>query len=245
MEADVFIHVAVAGARGKMGSVAVEAFSKSKDFEYVGGFAREADPRNWIYSSVDELLVERIPNVLLDFTTHPMSVEVAMKALSYGVRPVIGASGWSDDERDALARMAGERGIGAMIVPNFSAGAVLMMRFAEEAARYFHSAEIVEMHRIEKRDRPSGTALQTATRMERAGGKRPEIHSIRLPGMVAHQEVLFGSEGEVLTIRHDSFSRESFVPGMFAAVRAVMHVRGLVIGLDTILDEMKRRTSST
>ncbi|HKU80991.1 MAG TPA: dihydrodipicolinate reductase C-terminal domain-containing protein [Candidatus Tumulicola sp.] len=239
------MHVAVAGARGKMGRVAVEAFSSSKEFEYVGGFAREAEPAARVYASVDELLVERIPNVLLDFTTHPVSVEVAMKAVSYGVRPVIGASGWSDDERDALARLAGERGIGAMIVPNFSAGAVLMMRFAEEAARYFPSAEIVEMHRPEKKDKPSGTALQTATRMERAGGTRPPVHSVRLPGMVAHQEVLFGSAGEVLTIRHDSFGRESFVPGMFAAVRAVMHVRGLVIGLDTILDEMRRRSSST
>jgi 4-hydroxy-tetrahydrodipicolinate reductase len=228
-----------------MGRVAVEAFSASNEFDYVGGFAREADPDRRIYRSVDELLVERIPNVLLDFTTHPTSVEVAMKALSYGVRPVIGASGWTDDERDALARMAGERGIGAMIVPNFSAGAVLMMRFAEEAARYFHSGEIVEMHRLEKKDRPSGTSLQTATRMQRAGGVTPPIHSVRLPGLVAHQEVLFGGPGELLTIRHDSFSRESFVPGMFAAVRAVMHVRGLVIGLDTILDEMRRRSVST
>jgi 4-hydroxy-tetrahydrodipicolinate reductase len=228
-----------------MGRVAVEAFSASKEFSYVGGFARTPDPSELIYDSVEELLVERIPNVLLDFTTHPDSVGVAMKALAYGVRPVIGASGWTDDERDALARMAGERGIGAMIVPNFSPGAVLMMRFAEEAARYFHSGEIVEMHRLEKKDKPSGTSLQTALRMERAGGKKPEIHSVRLPGLVAHQEVIFGAAGEVLTIRHDSFSRDSFVPGMFAAVRAVMHVRGLVIGLDTILDEMRNRSSST
>jgi 4-hydroxy-tetrahydrodipicolinate reductase len=245
LEEEVSIHVAIAGTRGKMGRVAVEAFAASNEFEYVGGFAREADPEQRVYSSVDELLVERIPNVLLDFTTHPTSVEVAMKAVTYGVRPVIGASGWSDDERDVLARMAGERGIGAMIVPNFSAGAVLMMRFAEEAARYFPSGEIVEMHRVEKLDRPSGTALQTAARMQRAGGRGPAIHSVRLPGLVAHQEVMFGSPGELLTIRHDSFSRDSFVPGMFAAVRAVMHVRGLVIGLDTILDEMRRRSSST
>lgn len=244
MESEIFIHVAVAGARGKMGRVAVEAFAESQEFDYVGGFAREADPAERIYSSVDELLVERIPNVLLDFTTHPTSVDVAMKAVTYGVRPVIGASGWTDDERDALARMAGERGIGAMIVPNFSPGAVLMMRFAEEASRYFQSAEIVEMHRAEKKDKPSGTALQTSTRMERAGGVKPTIHSVRLPGLVAHQEVMFGSAGELLTIRHDSTSRESFVPGMFAAVRAVMHVRGLVIGLDTILDEMRKRSST-
>jgi 4-hydroxy-tetrahydrodipicolinate reductase len=226
-----------------MGRVAVEAFSSSEEFDYVGGFARTADPAEHIFDSVEELLTQRIPNVLLDFTTHPTSVDVAMKALSYGVRPVIGASGWTDDERDALARMAGERGIGAMIVPNFSPGAVLMMRFAEEASRYFRSAEIVEMHRVEKKDKPSGTAMQTAGRMTRAGGVEPPIHSVRLPGLVAHQEVMFGGNGELLTIRHDSFSRESFVPGMFAAIRAVMHVRGLVIGLDTILDEVRGRSS--
>lgn len=243
MESEIFIHVAVAGVRGKMGRVAVEAFSNSTEFDYVGGFARTAEPSETVFDSIEELLTQRIPNVLLDFTTHPTSVDVAMKALAYGVRPVIGASGWTDDERDALARMAGERGIGAMIVPNFSPGAVLMMRFAEEASRYFRSAEIVEMHRVEKKDKPSGTAAQTAGRMQRAGGVEPVIHSVRLPGLVAHQEVLFGGNGELLTIRHDTFSRESFVPGMFAAVRAVMHVRGLVIGLDTILDEVRGRSS--
>jgi 4-hydroxy-tetrahydrodipicolinate reductase len=244
LDSDIFIHVAVAGARGKMGRVAVEAFSAADEFDYVGGFAREADSDERIYDSVEELLTQRIPNVLLDFTTHPASVDVAMKALAYGVRPVIGASGWTDDERDSLARMAGERGIGAMIVPNFSPGAVLMMRFAEEASRFFRAAEIVEMHRTEKKDKPSGTAVQTAGRMWRAGGIDPAIHSVRLPGLVAHQEVMFGGNGELLTIRHDSFSRDSFVPGMFAAVRAVMHVRGLVIGLDTILDEVRKPSST-
>jgi 4-hydroxy-tetrahydrodipicolinate reductase len=118
------------------------------------------------------------------------------------------------------------------------------MRFAEEAARYFPSAEIVEMHRMEKKDKPSGTSLQTAARIEHAGGGKPRIHSVRLPGLVAHQTVLFGGAGELLSIRHDSFSRESFVPGMFAAVRAVMNLRGLAIGLDAILGEMKVRSST-
>lgn len=221
-----------------MGRVAVAAFRASPEFGYAGGIGRVADPGEQIYASLDDLLAERRPDVLLDFTTHPGSVEISNKALANGVRPVIGASGWSAAERDALARKAAERGLGAMIVPNFSTGAALMMRFAEQAARYFPAAEIVEMHRAEKKDKPSGTSLQTAERMQRAGGTAPEIHSVRLPGLVAHQEVLFGGPGELLTIRHDSFARESFAPGMFAAVRAVMKTRGLTIGLDAILDEM-------
>ena len=238
------IRVAVAGARGKMGRVAVEAFRAAGEFDYVGGLARAADAAEQVYASVDALLTERKPDVLLDFTTHPASVEIAMKALASGVRPVVGASGWSAAERDVLARMAGERALGAMIVPNFSTGAALMMRFAEDAARYFPSVEIVEMHRTEKKDKPSGTALQTAERVERAGGFKPEIHSLRLPGVVAHQAVVFGGNGELLTIRHDSFSRESFVPGMFAAVHAVMNLRGLTVGLDAILDETRARSST-
>jgi 4-hydroxy-tetrahydrodipicolinate reductase len=234
----------VAGARGRMGRVAAEAFRASDEFGYVGGVARIADPAQFIYASLDALMAQHAPDVLLDFTTHPDSVGIAMKALSYGVRPVVGASGWSAGEREALAALADERGIGAMIVPNFSRGAALMMRFAAEAARHYPSAEIVEMHSVEKKDKPSGTALETAARIERAGGVRPAIHSVRLPGLVAHQAVLFAAAGESLTIRHDSFSRDSFVAGMFSAVRAVMRLRGLTIGLDAILDD-ERAPSST
>jgi len=135
-----------------------------------------------------------------------------------------------------LAATLNERGIGGLLVPNFSLGAVLMMRLAEEAARYFPDAEILEMHHSGKKDAPSGTAAMTAERIGRVAGKRPPIHSVRLPGLVAHQEVLFGGTGELLSLRHDSFSRESFVPGMFVAIRAVMHARGLVVGLDEALE---------
>ena len=126
-----------------------------------------------------------------------------------------------------------------MIVPNFSIGAVLMMRFAREAARFFPDAEIVEMHHAGKKDKPSGTARETATRIERKPAQRaPAIHSVRLPGLVAHQEVLFGGTGELLTIRHDSFSAVSrSSPACSRRVRAVMHRRGLTVGLDAILDE--------
>ncbi|MBV8148869.1 MAG: 4-hydroxy-tetrahydrodipicolinate reductase, partial [Candidatus Eremiobacteraeota bacterium] len=188
-----------------------------------------------ITNDLDALLSDR-PDVLLDLTTHPGSVGISMEAVGCGVRPVIGATGWSEEERAALARASAQRGIGAMIVPNFSLGALLMMRFAQEAARYLDSAEIVEMHRAEKKDLPSGTALLTAERIAHVSGKPPAIHSVRLPGLVAHQEVLFGGTAELLTIRHDAFSRECFVPGIFTAIRAVMHARGLIVGLDSVFE---------
>jgi 4-hydroxy-tetrahydrodipicolinate reductase len=123
-----------------------------------------------------------------------------------------------------------------MLVPNFSIGAVLMMRFAEQAARFFPTVEIVELHHDKKLDKPSGTAKLTAEKIVAAGFPNDvPIHSVRLRGLVAHQEVLFGTDGETLTIRHDSMSRESFVPGILAAIRAVMQIEGLVIGLDSLL----------
>ncbi|MGB8518775.1 MAG: dihydrodipicolinate reductase C-terminal domain-containing protein, partial [Candidatus Tumulicola sp.] len=230
--------------QGRMGRVAVEALASSADFAYAGGLARRTDAASATFDAIDALFAQGEPDVLLDVTTHPGSVRISMGALERGVRVVVGASGWTAAETEALGRLAEERSLGAMIVPNFSTGAVLMMRFAEEAARYFPRAEIVEMHRSEKKDKPSGTALQTGARIERSGGAKPEIHSVRLPGLVAHQEVLFGNAGELLTIRHDSFSRESFVPGILASLRAVMRLRGLRIGLDAILDEMRAGQST-
>ncbi|HEY1429048.1 MAG TPA: dihydrodipicolinate reductase C-terminal domain-containing protein, partial [Candidatus Tumulicola sp.] len=229
------IRVAVAGARGMMGAIAVSACTSTPGVAYAGGFARTADPANRIVDSLDELFANAGVDVVLDLTTQPKSVEVATTALRSGVRPVVGASGWSDADRARLRTLAQERSLGAMIVPNFSLGAIVAMRLAAEASKYFPNAEIVEMHRVEKKDKPSGTALETARRMIDAGAAQPAIHSVRLPGLVAHQEILFSGEGELLTIRHDSFSRASFVAGMMAAVRAVMHRTGLTIGLDAVL----------
>lgn len=226
------LKVAVAGAMGRMGTIARNALQATD--EYCCGLARTADAAHSIYDSLDGVLA-RDPDVLLDLTTQPGSFEISHAAALAGVNVVVGASGWNDQQRAALQAAAEANGIGAMIVPNFSVGAVLMMRFAGEAARYFPQAEIVEMHRQEKKDKPSGTALETAARIERSGAGAPQIHSVRLPGLVAHQEVLFARGGEVLTIRHDSLSRESFVAGMLAAVHAVVKQRGLTIGLDSVL----------
>jgi 4-hydroxy-tetrahydrodipicolinate reductase len=228
------IRVAVAGVLGRMGTTAREAFERSGEF--CCGLARHADRRLAIFDSLDDVVREK-PDVLLDLTTQPWSYEISLAAVDRGLPTVVGASGWSEEQRAALGATAAQRGVGALIVPNFSLGATLMLRFAEQAARYFPNAEIVELHHAAKKDKPSGTAREAAARMEKAGGRAPVVHSVRLPGLLAHQEVLFGGTGELLTIRHDSFSRESFVAGMLAAVRAVVHRRGLSVGLDSVLDD--------
>jgi 4-hydroxy-tetrahydrodipicolinate reductase len=229
------IGVAVAGAMGRMGTIARAALEQTG--EYRCGLARTAHAERDIVDSLDDVLALG-PDVLLDLTTQPGSYEISLAAVGRGLPTVVGASGWSAEQRSALEAAARERGVGALIVPNFSVGATLAMRFAQTAARFFPDVEIVELHHPGKKDKPSGTALETAARIERVSGNAPEIHSVRISGLVAHQEVMFGRSGELLTIRHDSLSRESFVAGMLAAVRAVVRLRGLSIGLDSIFEEL-------
>jgi 4-hydroxy-tetrahydrodipicolinate reductase len=204
----------------------------------------------------EAMLASTRPDVLVDFTFHEWTARVAPAAVAAGVRPVIGTTGLPDAFVDTLDRQCRERGVGAVIAPNFAIGAVLMMHFARLAAPYFDVAEIIELHHAAKVDAPSGTALATAREMAAARGRpfeHPEtekqtipgtrggveggitIHSVRLPGLVAHQEVLLGGLGQTLTIRHDSTSRESFIPGVILAVREVMRRHDLVVGLDRVL----------
>jgi 4-hydroxy-tetrahydrodipicolinate reductase len=166
---------------------------------------------------------------MIDFTT-PDAVEANVgAALERGVPCVIGTTSFDESKIDALAR---ERGLACFHAPNFALGAVLMMRFAEEAARHMPRAEIIELHNEAKKDAPSGTAKATA----RLVGSDPTIHSVRLPGLVAHQEVLFGGDGQLLTIRHDTFSREAFVPGVLLALERLDTLPpGLTVGLDKLL----------
>jgi 4-hydroxy-tetrahydrodipicolinate reductase len=167
-------------------------------------------------------------DVAVDFTRPDAVAANVERCVAAGVAVVIGTTGFDSGAVDARAR---EAGVPCFHAPNFSRGAALMMRFAEEAARAFPSAEIVELHHETKRDAPSGTAKTTAARM----GSDPRIHSIRLPGLVAHQEVIFGGPGETLTIRHDTTSREAFVPGVLLAVEKVRDLPpGLTIGLDAL-----------
>ena len=218
-----------------MGQVAVDAVRAASDLEYVGGFARVADTAQEIDDDFNRLLRERKPDVVVDFTTHPKTIEIAREALEAGVSPVIGSSAWTAEQREELARLAQENDVGALLVPNFALGAVLMMRWAQEAAQYFPSIEIVEKHSAKKLDKPSGTARMTADQLHAITGKTVPIHSVRMHGLVAHQEVLFGNTGELLTIRHDSLTRESFAPGIVFAAQSVRYQQGLTIGLDAIL----------
>lgn len=216
-----------------MGRVACKALQETADIAYAGGLAHAPLPEEHVVTDFEALLRNGKPDVLLDLTIYPASRDISMEALTHNIRPVIGVSGWTIEDCEALDGVARERGLGAMLVPNFSIGAMLMMRFAEEAAKFFPSIEIVELHHDRKKDAPSGTAKLTAERITQGGGPtNVPIHSVRLRGLVAHQEVLCGTDGELLTIRHDSLSRESFVPGMLAAVRAVSTINGLQVGLD-------------
>jgi len=215
-----------------MGRLTFEAIQGQPDLEYAGGFARIADQSTGIYDNLTQLLDERKPDVIVDFTPRPVTQQVAREAVMRGISPVVGSSEWNPAERAELSKLCDERQTGALIVPNFAIGAILMMSFAEQAARYFPSCEIVEMHRADKRDKPSGTAAATAERIAAGGGNADvPIHSVRMQGLLSHQEVLFSNTGELFTIRHDSFSSESFAGGIIAAIRAVVNLKRLEIGL--------------
>jgi 4-hydroxy-tetrahydrodipicolinate reductase len=168
-------------------------------------------------------------DAMVDFTGPEVVEDNVRAALDRGIPAVVGTSGW---EPEAVGALAEERGVALVVVPNFAIGAVLMLRLAEEAAKYLPRAEIVELHAETKKDAPSGTAKATA---ERLGGA--PIHSVRLPGLVAHQEVLFGGDGQLLTIRHDAYSREAYVPGVLLALERLPGLpAGLTVGLEALLD---------
>jgi 4-hydroxy-tetrahydrodipicolinate reductase len=223
--------VVVAGAAGRMGQAVVAAVGAEPDMEVVA----RADPalrgEPGCHGSLEEALAAGQADVLVDFTQPSVVFGNARAALAAGVHAVVGTTGLTDAQVEEL-RAAAEAGpANLLIAPNFAIGAVLMMRFAAEAARHMPKAEIVELHHDRKLDAPSGTAARTARLM---GGEVP-IHSVRLPGLVAHQEVILGGLGETLTIRHDSLSRESFMPGVVRAVREVGGRPGLTVGLEALL----------
>ena len=219
------IRVAVAGAAGRMGATVCRAVEGAEDMELVA----RADPA--LATTLDDAL-SAAPDVLVDFTVPTTALANARQAVSAGVHVVIGTTGFDvselDDLRDAKANV--------FVAPNFAIGAVLMMRFAVEAARHMAKAEIIELHHDTKVDAPSGTAARTAALMREAGGAEVPVHSVRLPGLVAHQEVILGDVGQTLTLRHDSVDRESFMPGVLLAVRAVGGLtESPVVGLEKLL----------
>lgn len=216
-------------------------------------------PANGILVETDfEALLERKkPEVMVDFTRPDVVFGNVMTALKHGTSPVVGTTGLSDEQKAEIAKAAEENATPAFIAPNFAIGAVLLMIMSRQAAKYMPEVEIIELHHDKKLDAPSGTAIQTAAmiaevRKEHQQGNPDEfeklpgarganyegmhIHSVRLPGYVAHQEVIFGGLGQTLTIRHDSMNRESFMPGVVLAAKKVRSLKGLTVGLDKLLD---------
>jgi 4-hydroxy-tetrahydrodipicolinate reductase len=257
VEVAVPVKVAVLGARGRMGAEVCAAVEAAPDLELVAAVdvAGEQDGPDPVGA-----LVAAGAEVAVDFT-RPDAVMANLEALvASGVHAVVGTTGFDDARLEAVRRMlAAAPGVGVVIAPNFALGAVLTMRFAEQAARFYESVEVIELHHPDKVDAPSGTALRTAARIaaaRRAAGLGPvpdatstglpdargaqvdgvRVHSVRLRGLVAHEEVLFGGPGEVLTLRHDSLDRSSFMPGVLLAVRAVSGRPGLTVGLESLLD---------
>jgi 4-hydroxy-tetrahydrodipicolinate reductase len=219
------IRVAVCGAAGRMGSTVCEAVDGAEDMLLVG----RADPL--LDVGLEQVLAECKPDVAVDFTHPDSALPNAMACLDAGVHVVIGTTGFDPDP------LFGASGANVLIAPNFAIGAVLMMRFAAEAARHMARAEIVELHHPAKLDAPSGTAARTARLMAQAsGGEEPPIHSVRLPGIMANQEVILGDVGQTLTIRHDTTGRESFMPGVLLAIRCVGTLEeSPVVGLERLL----------
>ncbi len=210
-----------------------------------------------VFTDIEKCLQSVEADVLIDLTTPEVGMFHAKTALAYHVRPVVGTTGFTKENLDELENICREKEIGCIIAPNFAVGAVLMMKFSQLAAKYFADVEIIEMHHDQKLDSPSGTAVKTAemisaVRVGKQQGHPNEketfkgargadydgmhIHSVRLPGLIAHQQVLFGADGQTLTIRHDSYNRSSFMSGVKVAVETVMKQNMFVYGLENILD---------
>lgn len=267
------IPVVVNGAAGKMGREVVKAVAAAPDLQLLGAVDRHhlgedvglvagcGELEVPILEDLQSVLVlatqATIQGVMVDFT-HPDSVyENTRAAIAYGVRPVIGTTGLTAEQIDDLAAFADKASTGALLIPNFSIGMVLLQQAAIQASQYFDHVEIIELHHNQKADAPSGTALKTAEMLAELGktynpaqvteqetlpgargGLGPEqirIHSVRLPGLIAHQEVIFGAPGQIYTLRHDTSDRASFMPGVLLAIRKVTQLKTLVYGLEKIL----------
>lgn len=222
------IKVAVAGAAGRMGATVCDAVEAADGLELTG----RADPALGV--GLEEVLADA--DVVVEFSTPDTSLENAMACLQAGVHVVVGATGFDLDELRRTAE-TGTTGANCFVAPNFAIGAVLLMTLSQQVARHMPECEITELHHPAKLDAPSGTAKRTAELIEAAGGDvhRP-IHSVRLPGLVAHQEVLFGGQGQTLSIRHDSNDRSSFMPGVILAVQRVGELEDrFTVGLENLL----------
>jgi 4-hydroxy-tetrahydrodipicolinate reductase len=233
------LRVAVAGATGRTGRPVADAVAAADDLELVARIAPSlAGAGEGTYAELAEALDASTVDVVCDFT-RPDLLEASVSAcLARKVPLVLGTTGVDPARRARFDEAAREAGVPLFHAPNFAIGAVLAMRFAAEAARHLPRVEIVELHSEHKLDRPSGTAAATAERITAETGADVPIHSVRLPGLIAHQETLLAGAGELLTIRHDSLSRAAFVPGALLAIRRVRDLPpGLTVGLEALLDD--------
>ena len=245
------IKVAVLGAKGRMGAEVVKAVTNASDLELVASIDQN-DDFNIVKNSGAQVAV--------DFTTPDVVMNNLELLINAGISPVVGTTGFNEEKISKLQKMLQSNSqVSLRLVPNFSIGAILMMRFAKAATKFYDSVEIIEYHHPNKIDAPSGTAVRTAQiiaeeRKLNNLGKNPDatisevpgsrgskidgipVHAVRMQGLVAHQEVVFGSHGETLTIRHDSFDRESFMPGVLLAIRNIGKKPGLTIGIDDLIN---------
>lgn len=256
------IKVLVAGFMGSMGQKTVSMVNENDNFELVGAYSPNVDVAHMQGMGLNDNVklfgdlkdIQTDADVWIDFTIPAAAFENAKFAIEHGIHPVVGTSGMSDDQVSELQKLAAHKGVGGIIAPNFGLSAVLLMKFAKEAAKYMPDVEIIEMHHADKLDAPSGTALSTAKMIDEVRGNHPtpksdetlsgvrggdyngiKIHSVRLPGYIAHEQVLFGGKGEALTIRQDSFDRGSFMNGVEIAVPAAAKATKLIVGLENIL----------
>ena len=247
------LNIAVCGSNGKMGQEVVKAVNNANDMQLVA----EIDIFNGQFATIKEAKDAVKIDVLIDFTQPASIFENALYCLNNGIKIVIGTTGLSDSQIGELKRLSIEKSVACLIAPNFSTGAVLLMKFAQMASKYFDNAEIIELHHNQKKDAPSGTAVKTALMMAEANedfakGNCPEketiegsrggvaynnihIHSVRMPGYIASQEVLFGSNGQIMTLRHDSMNRECYMSGVLLATRYFADKNEFVYGLENIL----------
>ena len=249
------IKVAVCGALGKMGQQVCAAVKNAENMQLTAKIDIVETPE--VFKTIQDAFNAAKFDVLIDFTQPKSIFENAKFCLNNGIKIVIGTTGLKDDEIEELRKLSEQKNIGCLIAPNFSTGAVLMMMFAQQAAKYFDNAEIIELHHNQKKDAPSGTAIKTAQMMSEAkstfmkgncaetetitgarGGTSYsdiKIHSVRMPGYIASQEVIFGSSGQIFKIRHDSMDRKCYMDGVLLAVRHIVQANDFVYGLENIL----------
>lgn len=259
------IRVALAGPRGKMGQEALKTMMEHENIELIALIDRVIDAA--LVEQVKQKYGVELPvyldaglcfdkeqiDVLVDLTTPEIGKAHTKLAIENQVRAVVGTTGFTPEDLESLKAQCEKTKTGCIIAPNFAIGAILLMKFAQMAVKYMPYAEIIELHHDQKKDAPSGTALKTAQLMAAANNPAPNrkhefpaqgldahgysIHSVRLPGMVAHQEVIFGGDGQTLTLRHDSFNRASFMSGLVMCVEKIMDLDTLVYGLENLLDD--------